>query len=129
MRVVRGKTETIMTSSSLSTYQELSLFFEFRSFYFSFSILDDLETYFNRLADEAEEGLSNNQLKGAYRAIKQSSGEGLSKPAVSNQQSGWPAMRLKGRDPREVAGALRNDAQPPACNGLPRPRPGCSRGQ
>ena len=27
-------------------------------------------------------------------------------------------MRLKGRDPDEVVGALRNDAQPPACNSL-----------
>ena len=35
----------------------------------------DREAYFNRLADEAEEGLSNNQLKGAYRAIKQISGK------------------------------------------------------
>ena len=35
----------------------------------------DRETYFNRLADEAEEGLSNNHLKGAYRAIKQISGK------------------------------------------------------
>ena len=35
----------------------------------------DREAYFNRLADDAEEGLSNNQLKGAYKAIKQMSGK------------------------------------------------------
>ena len=75
----------------------------------------DRETYFNRLADEAKEGLSNNQLKGAYSKRHQANlREGLSKPAVFNQQSGWPAVRLKGRDPDEVAEALCNDAHPPA---------------
>jgi len=35
----------------------------------------DRERYFNQLASEAEEGMINNQLKGAYRAIKKISGK------------------------------------------------------
>ena len=33
------------------------------------------ERYFNQLASEAEDGLSNNQLNGAFRAIKEISGK------------------------------------------------------
>ena len=51
----------------------------------------DRETYFNRLADEAEEGLSNNQLKGAYRAIKQISGKAsASQQCPINKADGQP---------------------------------------
>ena len=52
----------------------------------------DRETYFNRLSDEAEEGLSNNQPKGAYRAIKQISGK-----ASASQQS---TKRMASRAPQ-----------------------------
>ena len=51
----------------------------------------DRETYFNRLADEAEKGLSNNQLKGAYRAIKQISGKvSASQQCPINKANGQP---------------------------------------
>ena len=51
----------------------------------------DRETYFNRLADEAEEGLSNNKLKGAYRAIQQISGKAsASQQCLTNKADGQP---------------------------------------
>ena len=51
----------------------------------------DREAYFNRLADEAEEGPSNNQLKGTYRAIKQiSENASASQQCPINKANGQP---------------------------------------
>src|SRR5277367_1491536 len=51
----------------------------------------DRKRYFNQLADEAEEGLNNNQLKGAYRAIKQISGRAsASQQCPINKADGQP---------------------------------------
>jgi len=36
----------------------------------------DRETYYNRLADEAQEGIYRNNLRQAFRAIKRLSGRG-----------------------------------------------------
>lgn len=56
----------------------------------------DRESYYNRLADEAEEGPGNNQLKGAYRAIKQISGKASASHQRSiNKVDGQPCVSKK----------------------------------
>ena len=85
----------------------------------------DRERYMYQIGSDAEEDLSNNQLKGAFRAITEISGKA---PSTRTMVSHVP-LRRRPSPACKVARAPYDDVKPSTCNGPPGPQPECSLGQ